>query len=118
VITACRYGDSVGPFEAPAIPVVSFDAKTTFMHESVMLRAQQHQVIQTCFAAGRPVLNVMGINETLVSAAREYASFVSGPKGAFNGGGDRTSFATDIQRFTILVVNDYNRVAVATKALH
>jgi len=63
VITASRNGSSVRAFEEPAILVVTLDGKTTLVHPFVMLRTQQHQVIETRFATSRPVLNVMRIDK-------------------------------------------------------
>ena len=62
--------------EKPAIWKVLVDAKAAFVHECVVPSAQQHQVVERGFAAGRPVLNMMGIEEATVSAARERAAVV------------------------------------------
>ncbi len=51
VITTSRNGTAIGSFEVPMILVVALDTKTTFMHQPVMPRAKQHQVIETRFTA-------------------------------------------------------------------
>jgi hypothetical protein len=47
------------------------------VHEPVVLAAKLHEVVQARLAALTPVLDVVGVDELLVGAAREAASVVS-----------------------------------------
>ena len=50
------------------------------MHQRVMLRAQQHQVLEARLAAVRPVFDVVAVKVAAVLAAREpAATIVPGP---------------------------------------
>ena len=51
-VAASRNGPPVRSFEEPLILEVPFDGKTILMHQLVMPRTEQHQVIQTGLAAG------------------------------------------------------------------
>jgi hypothetical protein len=46
------------------------------MHQSVMVRTQQHQVFESGFAAVGPVDHVVAVQETGMGAAREAAAAV------------------------------------------
>jgi hypothetical protein len=46
VITGVRYGNAIRSQEDPVALKIRADAKTPFMHQRMMLRAQQHQVVQ------------------------------------------------------------------------
>ena len=48
-----------------AVPA-AFDVETTLVHQPVMVRAQQHQVVEARLPALRPVMNVMGVNPAVV----------------------------------------------------
>ncbi len=49
VITTSRNGTAIGSFEKPMILVVALDTKAAFVHQPVVSRTKQHQVIETCF---------------------------------------------------------------------
>ncbi len=51
-ITAVRHGLSVRSLEIPAVQVVFCDSKSTLVHQAMMARAQQQQVIETGLTAG------------------------------------------------------------------
>jgi hypothetical protein len=49
---AGRNGTAIGSFEEPVILVVAIDAESTFVHESMMPGAKQHEVIEAGLSAG------------------------------------------------------------------
>jgi len=77
LVTAAWHGMAVGPFEEPVVLVVALNSKAAFVHQSMVARAQQQQVIETRFTTGRPVLDVVGIHKSRVVTARERAACVS-----------------------------------------
>ena len=54
-----------------------FAAEATLVYQAVVVATELHEVVQARLAALAPVLDVMGIDETLASAARKAASVVS-----------------------------------------
>ena len=62
-ITASRNGTTIGPFEEPMILIVALETKTTFVHQSVVSRTKQHQVIELRFTTCGPVPDVMCIDK-------------------------------------------------------
>ena len=70
-ITALRNRYPIGSLEVPAVIEVFFDPETTFVHQRVVIRTQQHQVIETRLATVRPVLDVMAMQVAAVLAARK-----------------------------------------------
>jgi len=45
VVAAIRNGDAVRTQEVPTIPKILLNPKATFVYECVVLRAQQHEVV-------------------------------------------------------------------------
>ena len=84
--------------------VVLEDLKTALMHQSMVMAAEQHQVVQIGFSASSPVLHVMGIDEPGVGTARKPTMPISRPQGAFQSGWYRAPLATDVE---------WNAVAIA-----
>ena len=95
-ITAIRHGFSVGSPEIPAIQVVFRNREATFVHQSMMARAQQQQIVETDLTAGRPVLDMVCIDKALIRATRKYTAPVPRPQGTFDGRGHTTGLAADI----------------------
>ena len=116
MITASRNGTSVRAFEEPVVLVVTLNRKTTLVHELVMLRTQQHQVVEACLATDRPVLNVMRVDKALVVTAGERTTFVPGREGTFDSRRHGAGFATDIQRLSVLVFAKDDRMTVAAQS--
>jgi hypothetical protein len=73
---------AAAPDKRDRVPVER-DRKSALMNQFVMLRAQQYQVVETCLATSRPMLNVMRIDKALVVAARKRTALVPGYEGAF-----------------------------------
>jgi hypothetical protein len=69
-ITAGRHRTAVGPLEKPSIAVVFLDAEAALVHQPMVRGAQEHQVRETGLAAGRPVLDMMGIDEARAGSRR------------------------------------------------
>ena len=113
-ITAAWDGTSVGSFEEPAVLVVTFDTKTPFVHELMVTLAQQHQVLETRFTAGRPVSDVMGIDEARVVATRKHTALVSCSQCTFDRRGYGASLAANAEWIALFVFNDDNCIAVTT----
>ena len=118
-IAALGYGNAVRSNEIPAVSKVALDAETTFVHERVVFRAEQHQVIDAGFAAVRPVLDVVTVQVAVIAAAWEPAtSVVSRVQCPLDGLRYDTRFSSDAQWFAILVLsNDYS-MAVTTQSFH
>ena len=116
VITAIWYGPPVRAPEEPVILVVTLDRKTTLVHEFVMLRTQQHQVVEARIAAGGPVLNVVCIDKAFVVAAGERTAFVPGHEGALDCRWHDAGLTTDIQRLSTLAFTDDDRVTIAAQS--
>ena len=49
MITTSGNGTTVGALEEPMILVVALDTKSTFVYQSMMARAKEHQVIELRF---------------------------------------------------------------------
>lgn len=71
VIATVRYRDAIGTVECPLVSEVPSYREATFMHRRVVLRAQQHQVVERGLATVRPVHHVVDVQEAFVTAARE-----------------------------------------------
>ena len=61
------------------------------------------------------MLNVMRIDKALVVATRKRTALVPGYKGAFYRRWHRAGLATDIQRLSVLVFTDDNRVSITAQ---
>jgi hypothetical protein len=88
------------------------------VHQPVVCRAQQHRVRKTGLAAGRPVFDMVGIDETRPPTPGESATFVPRPQGPPDHRRHDPRLATDTQRFAILILDDDNPVGVAGEPPH
>ena len=75
-------GTAIGPAEADSVVGGPLDAEPVFMHQSVMMTAEQNKIVDRGVAAIRPVTDVVRIDETPMAAAREAASAVARLQGA------------------------------------
>ena len=66
-----------------------------------MPAAEQDEVVHARLAALRPVLDVVGIDEAMVLAAREAAAAVAAPERSTQGGRNRTCLAPDRERLAV-----------------
>jgi hypothetical protein len=77
------------------------DAKTTFVNQTVMMAAEQHQVFHCCFTTIGPVPNVVCVDKVRMGATGETASAVTPLQSAANGRWNGAAFAPDVQWFAI-----------------
>jgi hypothetical protein len=75
-ISALWYGSPIAAFEIHRISIVP-DRKLPFMQQTMMLRAQQDQILEAGLTAFGPVANVMRIHEALPLAARKRAATIA-----------------------------------------
>ena len=115
-IPASRYCNPVGPPEYPPIPEVLVDAIAAFVHETMMAGAKEQQVVETRLAAGRPVPNMVRIDEAAVSATGKRAAFVTRPQGTADGGRHNPGLAPDAKRSAVFVIDDSHPVRIAAEA--
>ena len=119
VIADVGYRDTVGPHEEPRIVEVFFDAEAALVHERMVSRAKQEQVVERGLTAVGPVLDVVAVEEAPVPAAGEAAAVpVSCPYGALDGLRYGAGLAADAERFTLFILGQDDGVAVATQAFH
>jgi len=71
VVTTFRYGNAVRTKESPVVLEIFLDTKAPFVHQRVVLRAQQQQLLDRRFATIGPVFDVVDIDKALVAASRE-----------------------------------------------
>jgi hypothetical protein len=83
------------------VAVILDDVVTAFVDETMMVSAKQHEIVEFRFTTIGPVVNVVGVDETGVRAARETATPVTTLQCAIDCGGNDTRFAADIQRFAV-----------------
>jgi hypothetical protein len=70
----------------------------TFVHQPMVVTAQQHQVVEAGFAPLRPVLHVMRIHEPIVGATWEATVPIPGRQQAFHRRRHAATLATDADR--------------------
>jgi len=68
---------TIGPAEADLAIGGPLDAEPAFVHQPVVMTAEQNEILDRGVAAIRPVSDVMRIDETAMAAAREPASAVA-----------------------------------------
>jgi len=117
-VSTGRNRPSVRPLEEPAVPVVAFDHESTFVHQLVMLRTQEHQVIEAGFTSGRPVLDMMRIDKACVVTTGECTDLVSGTQCPFDRSGNRARLATDIQGLAVLIFTNNHCMPVTAKSFN
>src|ERR1700722_15574897 len=83
-----------------------------------MKAAQGHEVGELGVSAISPVLDVMGVEVALMGAAGKAAPPIAGVQGAADGGGDAAGFASHIQGFTVLVLEQMKQAGIAGEAAH
>jgi hypothetical protein len=73
---------AIGPTEADAVVIGPLNAEPAFMHQSMVMAAEQNKIVDRGVTAIRPVLNVMRIDKAAMVAARETAADVTRLQGA------------------------------------
>ena len=73
-VTELGHGNAVGPQEGPSVLKVFLDSKSPFVHQRVVPRAQQHEVLEICFNTSRPVFDMVVVQKPSIMAARKGAA--------------------------------------------
>ena len=77
-----------------------------------MPAAEQDEVVHARLAAARPVLDVVGIDEAMVLAAREAAAAVAAPERSTQGGRNRACLPPDRERLAVTLLQlDHGGIA-------
>src|SRR5690606_17492675 len=79
-IPALRHRTPGRPHEEPPIPIVLLDPEPALVHQRVMRRAEQDQILEARLPAVRPMLDVVRLDETLPTASRETTPAVPCPQ--------------------------------------
>ena len=88
---------AIGPAEADAAVDVAFDAESAFVHQRVMMAAEQNEIVDRGFATFCPIPNVMRIDEALMAASRESAAAVARLQGPAQRWRHGSGLAADIE---------------------
>ena len=78
-ITTARHCDAVRAEETPAVPIILLDFEAAFVHQPMMGVAQKDEIGQARLAAGRPVLDMVGVHKAFSMTAGETATAVPRP---------------------------------------
>src|SRR5690606_18186643 len=78
-IPARRHRTPVRPPEEPPVPTVLLDPEPALVHQRVMPRAQQDQILEARLPAARPMHHVMRFDETRSPTPREAAAAIPRP---------------------------------------
>ena len=70
------YRDAVGAEERPVVAEIFIDPEAALVHQRVVLRAQQQEVVDIGLAAIGPVLDMMAFEESMVIASGERAAVI------------------------------------------
>jgi hypothetical protein len=97
--------------------LVTPNAVTAFVQQSVMVRAQQHEVADAGFSTVDPVIHVMRFDEARAMAARERAVPIARQKRAPDRRRNRSLLAADTERRTALVLRHDDDTGIACKTL-
>jgi len=68
---------AIGPAEPDAVVGAPLDAEPAFVHQPVVMTAEQYEIVDRGVAAIRPVPDVMRIDETAMAATRKPTSAVA-----------------------------------------
>ena len=63
--------------KAKLVPGAALHAEPAFVEETMMMRAQLDQILQSRRASARPVMDVVGVQELAMSASGEAAATVT-----------------------------------------
>src|ERR1700688_1222138 len=88
------------------------------MHLTVMEAAQLHKVGKLRLASLSPVVDVMCIDVPRVRATRESAAAIACVERAANRRRNAACLASDVERLTVLVLQDADDAGVARQATH
>ena len=103
--------------EVPAAGAVRFNAKIAFVEQAMVRGAKQQQIAQRRFAAVRPMLYMMSVDETTMTAARKAARLIAYEERTLDGRWNRAAFAADGKRLTSIVYRCNDNAGIATKSL-
>lgn len=92
--------------------------ETAFVQQTVVVRAQQRQVIELGPATVRPVLEMMRIDIVLAVATRKGAAAIAREQRFLQRRRDHAAFASQRQRPAVVVLDECDQVAVAAQTPH
>jgi hypothetical protein len=104
---------AIGPAELDAAVGGPLDVEPVFVHQPVVMAAEQYKIIDRSVAAIRPVPDVMRIDETAMAAAREAASAVARLQGTAQCRWYGPGLAADIEWIARVVFRYTYQAAVA-----
>ncbi len=119
VITGLRHSDPIRSQEDPVILKVRLDAKTPFMHQRVVLRAHQQQIIERCLTLSGPMLNMVALQEAVMVTTREAAIVVvSRSHGTLDASGNEAGLATNAEWLTLFILGQHYRMTVTAESFY
>jgi hypothetical protein len=98
--------------QQPAI-VTALEGIAAFMHQPMVMSAEQHQVIRARLSTIGPVADVMRIDMVMLGAARKPAAAITMIEEAADGRRDGAGLAPDVQRFAVGVFVEFYRARIA-----
>ena len=96
--------------------VAHLDAVAAFVHQAVVMATEQDEVVHFRFSAVGPVLDMVGVNVLVGSAAGETAAVIAALQGAAYGGRNRAAAPADVQSVAIFILVPVYDAAVASQA--
>ena len=90
-------------------------AEAAFVHEPMMGRAEDHQIVQRRLAAFRPMPDVVRVQIPFMMATGERAAAVAREQGALERGWNRALPAPDIEGASVVVADDRCEGTIATQ---
>ena len=91
------------------------DRVAAFVHQAVVVATQEHQVVEPCLAAVRPVVDVVGVDEALAGAAGKAAALIAAFQGPPQGRGNTAGAATHVQGGAVGGFQPPDHAAVASE---
>lgn len=117
-VTAARNHAPVAALEVDCSLGVAANPIVAFMHQTMMPAAEQQRVGQARFAPRDPVPDVVPLHEPLVSATRKRAPSIPRPQRAPQRPRHHAPSASDAQRRSLLVFDDYSDAPVTSQTPH
>ena len=96
-------------FEVAFALVVLFDGVYTLVQQAMVFAAQQNAVVETGFAAVRPMHHVMRVEPARMAATRIAAVFVAGKESTFQLWRHDALLAAEFQRIALDVFGDFGK---------
>jgi hypothetical protein len=112
-----RKSGPVPPVEQQPPTGRALDARAAFVDETVVMSAQQHEVLQASLAAERPGDDVVSVHEAPPLTAWVLTATVTSDQRTSHRSRDRASPSTDAQQFAV-ALEDRDEAAVAEQPPH